>query len=460
MRNQTSFRLTTTVLPTDKWADHKAKVTQVINKVDSSGNKFYPSFSEETVVITNDDRTVMETTRATADGNWNITFIKRWLSDDASATEVANRALTWTPWSIAFITAWASDFIDVDDDLTWSGKQTYTQWLVSQWDATYKGLLITEKGVQYPSFDDTTALEAYDSPFGWMFATVEDTGELYRYNAVTEQWDLVSTTELSDFIIREDTTVPSWAADNVITLLPNLTRIYLGDDLLVNSEKYADVLLVAWWGSSASYWWWWGGGVYLWERIWLGDKTAFSITIWAAWNNSDWGSTTMAWICTVYWGKKTTWWDATESWCAWLKLNRYAWWKSVTTTNKNGYWWWGGAFWKGWDWKGASTVQDTIWGDWWEWLISDISGSTQYYGRWGAWWTSTDGGYHWTYWTTHTWYWVGGGIQWTAQSWVVIIRYPTDWSYGINSATWWTVTTSWGYTIHTFTENGTFTIVS
>jgi hypothetical protein len=60
MRNQTSFRLTTTLLPSDT----TAKTTTVINKVDSDGNKFYPTFTEETVVITNDDRTVMETTRA------------------------------------------------------------------------------------------------------------------------------------------------------------------------------------------------------------------------------------------------------------------------------------------------------------------------------------------------------------------------------------------------------------
>ena len=61
MRNQTSFRLTTTLLPSDM----SAKTTQVINKVDSTGARFYPTFTEETIVITNDDRTVMETTRAT-----------------------------------------------------------------------------------------------------------------------------------------------------------------------------------------------------------------------------------------------------------------------------------------------------------------------------------------------------------------------------------------------------------
>ena len=61
MRNQTSFRLTTTLLPTGD----EAKTTTVINKLDANGEKFYPTFTEETVVITNDDRTVIETTRAT-----------------------------------------------------------------------------------------------------------------------------------------------------------------------------------------------------------------------------------------------------------------------------------------------------------------------------------------------------------------------------------------------------------
>ena len=99
MRNQTSFRLTTTLLPTDT----TAKTTTVINKVDSNGDKFYPTFTEETVVITNDDRTVMETTRATCT-DWVLTFTARGLSDDASATPVTNRKLTWNPWSLCFIT--------------------------------------------------------------------------------------------------------------------------------------------------------------------------------------------------------------------------------------------------------------------------------------------------------------------------------------------------------------------
>ena len=455
MRNQTSFRLTTTLLPTDL----TAKTTTVINKVDSSGNKFYPTFTEETVVITNDDRTIMETTRASCE-NGVLTFTKRGLSDDASATEVANRKLTWNPWSIAFVTAWASDWIDIDDNLTWTGKQTYTGELVSENKATYKWMLVTEKWVKYPSFADTTALEAYASPFGWMFATVESDWELYRYNAVTEQWDLVSTVELWNYIIREDTTVPSWAADNVVTLMSNYQRIYLWDNLVANAEKYADILLVGWgWGGQAN-WSWGGGWVFLWERISLWQKNTFSITIWAAWTGWGWGgTTTMAWI-----GKATGWvdsvsWKAWASWYAWLNMKTYSW-GANGSKNYTGYWGGWGAYWEWRNWTWSDSRTSTIWGDWGEWLISDITWETQYYGRGGAGGTYESGWQHWTYWTTHTWYWVGGGAQWAAQSWVVIIRYPTDWSYGINSATWGTVTTTWGYKIHTFTSDWTFTIVS
>ena len=184
MKNQYSFRLTTTLLPTDT----TAKVTQVINKVDAQGNKFYPTFTEETVVITNDDRTIMETTRAVCtDGS--ITFTKRWLPDDGSLEPVDNRKLTWNPWSLLFITLWASDIIDKDDDMVWQWDQTYL------WKAEYKWRLVTEKGVEYPHFDTLADLQAYWTPFGWMFAVVDASGELYRYNDVTEEWGVITTNE-------------------------------------------------------------------------------------------------------------------------------------------------------------------------------------------------------------------------------------------------------------------------
>ena len=202
MRNQTSFRLTTTLLPTDT----TAKTTTVINKVDSNGDKFYPTFTEETVVITNDDRTVMETTRAVCT-DWALTFVKRGLSDDNSETPVDNRKLTWNPWSLCFITAWAWDWIDKDDNITWTGNQTYTGNLVSQWNATYNWLLTTNKWVKYPNFANVEALNAYANPFGWMFATVDSTGELYRYNAVTEQRDVITTNTPTNPEMADDETI-------------------------------------------------------------------------------------------------------------------------------------------------------------------------------------------------------------------------------------------------------------
>lgn len=188
MKNQYSFRLTTTLLP---WGT-TAKTTQVINKVDSDGNKFYPTFTEETVVLTNDDRTIIETTRATCN-NWVLTFVKRGLSDDNSATPVDNRKLTWNPGSLCFVTAGASDRIDKDDDIVWSWDQTYSGDMESRWKATYKWRLITEKWVEYPHFDSLEELQDYESPFGWMFAVVDSDWELYRYNAVDEEWAVVTT---------------------------------------------------------------------------------------------------------------------------------------------------------------------------------------------------------------------------------------------------------------------------
>lgn len=196
MKNQYSFRLTTTLLPTDT----TAKVTQVINKVDAQGNKFYPTFTEETVVITNDDRTIMETTRAVCT-NGSITFTKRWLPDDGSLEPVDNRKLTWNPWSLLFITLWASDIIDRDDDMVWQWDQTYL------WKAEYKWRLVTEKGVEYPHFDSLEDLQAYWTPFGWMFAVVDASWELYRYNDVTEEWGVVTTNEPTNPEMADEDTI-------------------------------------------------------------------------------------------------------------------------------------------------------------------------------------------------------------------------------------------------------------
>lgn len=511
MRNQTSFRLTTTLLPTDL----TAKTTTVINKVDAGGNKFYPTFTEETVVITNDDRTVMETTRATCN-NWVLTFVKRWLSDDNSETQVANRKLTWNPWSLCFITAWAWDWIDRDDSVTWTGNQTYTGNLTSTGTATYNWMLITNKWVKYPSFADVDELNAYEWAFGGMFATVDDTWELYRYNAVTEQWDLVSTVELWQYIIRVDDEPPSqWTADNIVTIAPELHSIYVWEDAVVDNN-YVDVLLVWWWGwgggasSQDSAWWWWGWGWVEYKQAHRVVWTSFSVTVWA------WGSWWDAvawtdWWVSSFWNLRALWW-----WGGWVSFANWSVWNNgwgawcPNTSWTATYWWVGYAtsfnLWHNW----ADGNRDTgYWnryrgGQWgssqfnWTATTALNSGSsfniwwyTLYAAEWwwggehwhysSSWGSSSDSNYYCTQWSSSTavWWWGGGAAKewnnysdrqmgqstwWNGQNGIVIIAYPTDWSYWFTSATWWTITTStafWKqYKVHTFTANWTFTIIS
>jgi len=40
-----------------------------------------------------------------------------------------------------------------------------------------------------------------------MFATVDSTGELYRYNAVTEEWSVVTTSEPTNPEMADDETI-------------------------------------------------------------------------------------------------------------------------------------------------------------------------------------------------------------------------------------------------------------
>lgn len=511
MRNQTSFRLTTTLLPSDT----TAKTTTVINKLDAGGNKFYPTFTEETVVLTNDDRTIMETTKATCT-NGVLTFVKRWLSDDLDPStwneyEIENRKLTWNPWSIAFITAWASDILDKDDDIVWSGNQTFTG------SATYQWALITRKWVKYPSFATFEDLEAYEWAFGGMFATVDSTWELYRYNAVTEQWDLVSTVEIWQYIIRVDDEPPaSWTSDTIVTLVPDLHSIYVWEDAVVDNH-HLDILLVWWWWGGA--WcdpngdtsWWWGGGWWVeykqsYKVVW--NSFAVKVWAWGTWgNNSSWdnGGQSSFWFLYALWwwggGKQNTVWNAWGNWWGggWptTEGNTNAWWTWYATSfilghtgwtgiTESGYyyyikWWqWASIHWEWWvttDLNVGSTFN--IW-----WKIVYVSewwgGGYNWWYR-GSWGSSSSSNYYCGQWTTSNAIWWGGGwawrqrnryndtwmgqyTWWNGKDWVVIVAYPTDWSYWFTNATWWTVTTStiWSkqYKVHTFTADWTFTIIS
>lgn len=494
MRNQTSFRLTTTLLPTDT----TAKTTTVINKVDADGNQFYPTFTNETVVITNDDKTIMETTRASCT-NWVLTFSKRGLSDDVSETTVANRKLTWNPWSLCFVTVGASDIVNLHNDNSWAGDQTF------QWK------LITEKWIEYPSFENITALEAYGSPFAWMFAIVEDTWELYRYNAVTEQWDMLSTTELSDFIIRESETAPDEStADNIVTIVDTNKEIYLWPTIVSNynsGQCYVDVMLVWWgwgWGAGCnttsckglSGSWGWGWGYVECIKYPMVSKRAIAkvwawgaggTAQWCPWCN--WGDSVFSnLIAYGWWG----WWGC-ENLCGDRSWGNLGWYSRVADSVKNMGWhrwgttvrsWWWGAWWDGnsvYAYLTGSTC-GAIWGQWWPWIYTNFGGSYDCYawwwgwgwnggGNWGCW--MSGGGNWWANWTYKAcsatkygsggwgWYWYCWSetcvyCGWDGCKWVVIVRYPTDWSYWFTCATWGTKTSACingvCYNIHTFTS--------
>lgn len=107
MLNQTSFRLASSLQP----SSYSGKVTQVINKKNNSWDPYYPSFTNETVVLTNEYGSVIETTKASCDGSGNITFTARWLWDDYTEAVIESRKLAWNPGTICFVTAWAWDLV-------------------------------------------------------------------------------------------------------------------------------------------------------------------------------------------------------------------------------------------------------------------------------------------------------------------------------------------------------------
>ena len=131
MRNQRSWRLLTEIEPNDS----NIQVSKVIWKVDPNWDSFYPLFTTPTtVVIMSDDKRIFETCKATADWAGNMVLTKRWLSDDATETEVATFKKDWLPWSYMFATMWAADATSVNDDNTWVWDQTFQWELNVQWE--------------------------------------------------------------------------------------------------------------------------------------------------------------------------------------------------------------------------------------------------------------------------------------------------------------------------------------
>lgn len=188
MLNQTSFRLKTTLLP----SDNTGVTTQVINKVNENGERFFPTFSQETLVLTNEDRTVMETTKASCI-NGQLTFHKRGLSDDQSETIIEKRKLQWNPWTLCFVTAGAGDLLDKDDDIIRTGKQNFTNEVVFGKGWIFRGRLTTKGGIDYPEVATFERLSEIQNPSAWMMVSVADDGEVYKYNKKTDTWSVITT---------------------------------------------------------------------------------------------------------------------------------------------------------------------------------------------------------------------------------------------------------------------------
>lgn len=251
-------------------------------------------------------------------------------------------------------------------------------------------------------------------------------------------------------------------------------------------------LVIAWGGGGWAWWnepWMWGG--WAWGMVeWIVNISywANNITIWTwgigwvwlNWNWTNWWNTVFGNITAIWGGasvarKWNNWW----SWGGWVWTNLWTFWNWTVGQGNNWWAWvwtvwssshtsWGGGWGKWGPWGNATLT--TGWAAW-LWLASSISWSSITYatgGKWGAsrfsWgvetitlrnWVANTGEWgSWGGWTTSA----NWGNWW---SWIVIIRYKTDWSEKISTAsTWGVISTSWIYTLHTFTASGTFTAVA
>ena len=264
---------------------------------------------------------------------------------------------------------------------------------------------------------------------------------------------------------------------------------------------YIDFLMVWWWGGGWTAWncspWWWGWWWWFVEsfcqavynqqypvKIWKWWKGVIwcSFYSWTANQDARWWDTVFYWVAYWWW-----WWGCSvcEDWASWWWwvwwVSPNVWWSAVhwnqwcstiSFSNCCHYWWW-------WAWAWASSTGPI----WWNGKCSSMSWTSTRYSWW--WWGGTkctssscakNGGSWWwgkwwyncLNWCNATYYWWGGGWAaswyssthanwWNWCQWIVIIRYKTDGTCWVKCATWWTITTSGWYTIHTFTSDGIFT---
>lgn len=258
-----------------------------------------------------------------------------------------------------------------------------------------------------------------------------------------------------------------------------------------------DVIVVAWWGGWGGWaywlaWWGWGGWVKECKQYHL-EWNSISVVVWSRgtlWSRNDYPTN---WGDSCFWDIKACWW---WNWCSYWKSAsdwwNWWWWTVTYYIWSNRYtrpacwvdwwyeWWynpwWG--WWAWWPWNIA--ICGSYWWVWWIWYRSDIFCPWCLFSSWWSWWWSSTwqtvwhpwgwSCYHnWSswglwdatfYWWGWAWWWGSSCVAWTNwYQWVVMVRYPTDWSYWVCSSTWGNCcfTCDW-YCYVEFTSDWTFTI--
>ena len=284
--------------------------------------------------------------------------------------------------------------------------------------------------------------------------------------------------------------------------------------------KIVDVMVVAWgWGGwnrvyySFGVWGWGWAGWYIEECKHFISEDSYCIVVWAWWTPYQNWCNSCFWneIVTLWWWKGWgwcwgSWWWASlcnmsdlsycyiwwEACAVWWKLWWHDWgltWYYCSASATCWMWWWWG--WACWPWMSNIRYACTSYSGgsfpwyWWKWVFNNFAWVTRCYAWWGWGWSTDNsirwywccwwwnGWVRWTVWCNATTYWSWWWWAWFSTSWdicwgcwcqwIVVVRYPTDWSYGINSAaggnTCRTCTIDWvEYCIHEFTSNWTFCI--
>lgn len=232
MRNQWSWRTKSRL----KAIDNTVKISQVIGKKDNFWQPFYPSFTNTTVVLVSEDKKTFETTKATADWLWNITFLKRWLADDWTDTEVSAFKRAWMPWTLMYVTFGSEDYenkADVSSVPTKTSDLLNDCWFVDStalaWYAQNCDLCCVAFTNQYSDLDGQPSACDYD---------INDLADSYccKDKRDCKQDALVEWANICITWCTISATVPTQACD--IWALPDTTKYWASVDLSIDNSTY------------------------------------------------------------------------------------------------------------------------------------------------------------------------------------------------------------------------------